>query len=492
MKQVASFLLLVLLSGVASAQSRSIINGSFEDPIVPAHSFAYFGAQNDNLHPQVPGWNSTNGTYAGLKHPMEIWSSGYSGISAAAGQGNQFVEINCSENARLYQFVNLLHGEKINWSFYHRGRAGIDHAEINIYDQTGSTKVQVLQSVATNQVWTNYTGSDFFNGASGVYQISFEAISTSTENPLVGNFLDGVEISFDPILEFSKSSFKDLEHAGGNVPKVRVNGKVPFGGMLINLSVDNSTANAGTEFTMLGALYVPQGDYDGSDASALMVPLTISDDTLVESDETITISIIGITAGGQQLDANFDGNNIHTAVYTIENDDYCILPEIYTNNSLPFCEGDTISLNVRMANYVQWSTGSSEHTIYISEPGKYSVTSYDRGCDMKNSIDIASIVCGCTVVVPSAFSPNGDGVNDLFRPLSPNKCRMDFMELEVFDRWGDLVFKSVDIYTPWDGKILNGDPAPLGVYVWNLGYKIHRDDNQPVSGFMTGNVTLLR
>lgn len=79
---------------------------------------------------------------------------------------------------------------------------------------------------------------------------------------------------------------------------------------------------------------------------------------------------------------------------------------------------------------------------------------------------------GCwdlSVYVPNAFSPNNDGVNDSFyaTPYGPS-CWSDW-NLNIYNRWGDLVFSSSDMALHWDGSINQGSHyAPDGVYVWVL------------------------
>lgn len=90
---------------------------------------------------------------------------------------------------------------------------------------------------------------------------------------------------------------------------------------------------------------------------------------------------------------------------------------------------------------------------------------------------------------PNAFTPNGDMVNDRFRPLLA--CPPEAMIFEVFDRWGKKVFTTTDPKTlGWDGT-LDGQPAPADVYAWRLEYGVLRGGER--QGLTEkGNVTLLR
>lgn len=70
---------------------------------------------------------------------------------------------------------------------------------------------------------------------------------------------------------------------------------------------------------------------------------------------------------------------------------------------------------------------------------------------------------------PNAFSPNGDGINDTWRPIN-NVIDLDAYQLQVFDRWGHEVFVSYDPFEDWDGT-MDGERVPLGVYVYRAKYR---------------------
>lgn len=82
--------------------------------------------------------------------------------------------------------------------------------------------------------------------------------------------------------------------------------------------------------------------------------------------------------------------------------------------------------------------------------------------------------------IPNCFTPNGDGLNEIFRIISDNNC--DGFQLYIFNRWGEIVYESNDIYLGWDG-IVEGNPVQEGVYC----YLIKGVDFQK-----TGSVAVLR
>ncbi len=71
------------------------------------------------------------------------------------------------------------------------------------------------------------------------------------------------------------------------------------------------------------------------------------------------------------------------------------------------------------------------------------------------------------LIVPNAFSPNGDGHNDVFRVKNPGLVKL--FDMQVFDRWGQLVFSTKDPFQGWTGTA-GAQPSTAGVYVWSIHY----------------------
>jgi gliding motility-associated-like protein len=92
----------------------------------------------------------------------------------------------------------------------------------------------------------------------------------------------------------------------------------------------------------------------------------------------------------------------------------------------------------------------------------------------------------CYIAVPSAFTPNGDGLNDYLYPL--NAYKADNLEFLVYNRWGQLVFRTTDWTKKWDGRI-SGNPQMPGTYVWMLHYT-HHDTGKQYS--LKGTTVLIR
>ena len=116
----------------------------------------------------------------------------------------------------------------------------------------------------------------------------------------------------------------------------------------------------------------------------------------------------------------------------------------------------------------------------------------DNGCISKDTLNL-TLDRNCELFVPSAFSPNLDGINDVIYPFAP-PCVEQIQRFSIFDRWGqqlhvDEDFAPNDPAFNWDGQF-RGQRAPSGVYVWfaevllidgrevlfkgDLGFKISR------------------
>ncbi len=94
------------------------------------------------------------------------------------------------------------------------------------------------------------------------------------------------------------------------------------------------------------------------------------------------------------------------------------------------------------ASYL-WSTGETGPSLKVSQAGLYNVQVVDeKGCIGVGSSRVAAKDCEAKIWFPNAFTPNGDGLNDVFRLKFPGRAA-DY-HLEIFSRWGQRVFESKD------------------------------------------------
>jgi gliding motility-associated-like protein len=120
------------------------------------------------------------------------------------------------------------------------------------------------------------------------------------------------------------------------------------------------------------------------------------------------------------------------------------------------------------------------------DAGMYHYTVKDiHNCAIEGNVTIDREWRDCAVYMPTAFSPNGDGKNDVFKA----KLQDDITEfrLAVYGRWGQLIFETTDPETGWDGKQKGLNLAP-GTYVWVVTYTDSK--KQPTQ--QQGTLTLFR
>jgi gliding motility-associated-like protein len=102
-------------------------------------------------------------------------------------------------------------------------------------------------------------------------------------------------------------------------------------------------------------------------------------------------------------------------------------------------------------------------TILEDNLNQYNLTVYDA-CDFEVTSPIIEIYEQCRVVVPNIITPNGDDVNDLF--VIRNNADYDRISLQIYNRWGNLIYESNDYQDDWGGTDLNGKQVVDGVYFY--------------------------
>ena len=114
-----------------------------------------------------------------------------------------------------------------------------------------------------------------------------------------------------------------------------------------------------------------------------------------------------------------------------------------------------------------WSRGDTTSSIFVDQEGWYGITiDNDHLCYSTDSVMM--LECYIDFRMPNAFTPNADGHNDLFRPVTIPEKVFDF-HLIVYDKWGTRLFESQNPAVGWDGCI-DGAPASGGVYGYAIYY----------------------
>jgi gliding motility-associated-like protein len=164
------------------------------------------------------------------------------------------------------------------------------------------------------------------------------------------------------------------------------------------------------------------------------------------------------------------------------------------NTTLNFVvnEGEEITLNAcAIADVYNWGTNSNSSPpdsilrfIATESSTVYLTVTSNEGCKDVCVYNIA-VKNNDVLLLPTAFSPNGDGLNDEFRILNTN---IKLLAFNIYNRWGEMVFSSNNQRNGWDGTFKN-EAQDIGVYTWSVEYIVMGSGKQKMA---KGNVTLVR
>lgn len=149
---------------------------------------------------------------------------------------------------------------------------------------------------------------------------------------------------------------------------------------------------------------------------------------------------------------------------------------ILSDNSL-FCETHEMALRVE-SDYEQfeWNTGDLGESIIATEPGTYSVIGRNKFCSGTAQYTIPH--CDFSVYIPNTITPGTpDGLNDYLSLSDHVKSEIQSFEIIIYDRWGGIVFASVDKDFQWDGRV-RGQLVQNVVYNYVIEYT--SNENRPV------------
>jgi gliding motility-associated-like protein len=190
-----------------------------------------------------------------------------------------------------------------------------------------------------------------------------------------------------------------------------------------------------------------------------------------------------------------DTTGVHYYNVTITTNDTCITTEpfLVTPSQLNkikipadtiLCKGDTLLLSPALDGISYNINGIANNEVIIDKPGNYQVTATDiNGCQKIFNSNVAEGNCtDCDMFVPTAFTPNGDGLNDMF--IARLYCVPKEFHCRIFNRWGETIFESNDINKGWNGRY-SGILMPSGSYVYYIVYKTSSGMLKTAKGVVT-------
>ena len=175
-----------------------------------------------------------------------------------------------------------------------------------------------------------------------------------------------------------------------------------------------------------------------------------------------------------------------------------VLPPIqaFAGNDTSAVIDQPLQLNASGGTHYLWSPPIGLSATNISNPValynetfnqvRYKVVVFnDAGCHDSAYVTVKVFNSGPTVFVPNAFTPNGDGKNDVLRPIAVGIKEIDYFR--IYNRWGQEVYTTQVNGRGWDGTI-NGTPQPTGSYVW----MVKATDYKGLPYFSKGTIVLIK
>ena len=158
------------------------------------------------------------------------------------------------------------------------------------------------------------------------------------------------------------------------------------------------------------------------------------------------------------------------------------IPYFSLGNDSAICTGEEYVLKPGLntnASFL-WQDGSTANSFTITQEGIYKLTASNECGSHSDAITISKGLCN--ILMPNAFSPNNDGLNDVFKVKYPfSVSNFHFL---ITNRWGQTVFETNDIHKGWDGTF-KGAPPLEGIYVWVISFTDINNKSQQIKGTVT-------
>lgn len=195
-------------------------------------------------------------------------------------------------------------------------------------------------------------------------------------------------------------------------------------------------------------------------------------------------------AGGNYDVTVSDANSCSVTSTFVVNGPAPITVQSLEFDSIKFGTEVSLNLDVQPAgSYTyQWNPGNylsctdcASPSFYATRSMNYNVTVTDaNGCSITTAVSV-NVLADKPVFIPNAFTPNGDGANDLWSVYATGTA---YYNMQVFNRWGEMVYQSFNINAGWDGRY-KGKEADPGVYVYVLQLTFLDSETKKYTGSFT-------
>jgi gliding motility-associated-like protein len=205
-------------------------------------------------------------------------------------------------------------------------------------------------------------------------------------------------------------------------------------------------------------------------------------------------SIPTLLANEERIYALQISNNCGVSVDSLSVTIDDLRPVLNLEDKLQWCPGDTFILNVLQpvpAEYA-WNTGDNTPSVRVVEPGIYSVA-VSLPCVTETDVSEVVPTRDCQeagLYIPNVFTPNGDGINDVFLVQFSSSVTVVSIDCAIYDRWGNQVYYSNTHPIQWDGNFKEEWMQPaVFAYIIHIRYAVNGDEKMQT---VHGEVTLVR
>jgi len=308
-----------------------------------------------------------------------------------------------------------------------------------------SDSIKVDLFPAQGELVVKWNGKNPVSLADGntLLELSFASL-TSGQSAVLWDISPGICVFTDSLGNNVAAEFTQGQVRVYSIPKAEVPEPLPTcegGDILLIANYQVGTGNGTIGYTWTGP-----GGFTSNDPLVSLSTLTqaeagqynvsLNDTNHCQSDYTVEVNVIPTPVAG------------------------------FTADTIYFDEQIQLEAEKGYDKY-SWNTGDSTYYVLVSAEGWYKVTiATTEGCTTTDSVMM--LYAFVPLTMPNAFTPDGDGLNDVFRPVTlPEK--ISSFSMHIYDRWGKQVFFTNDVKFGWDGNI-NGSPAQIGGYAYVLKY----------------------
>jgi len=243
-------------------------------------------------------------------------------------------------------------------------------------------------------------------------------------------------------------------------------------------------------YTIAPPLFVDQGNYQQTatvcgNTPTELIPEGLGD--VVAWSTGDTSATLNVTQAGEYTVQIINNCILRTVRFTVTKElapMVLILPDVSIDSCFTLPIVLKTSVNA-LDNQWLWSTGATTASIQVDQYGIYAVTLTNSCGSAQDTFELLKNDANCCFPnMPNAFTPNGDGTNDKFSPVFKG-CTVEFLEMYIYSRWGELVFQGIYPNELWDGKNLNGWDAHSDVYYYVITFKVKGGDLERRNGQLT-------